>query len=73
MNIFKSKRLKYALTIEDVAAKILVSPHIIEDLEGDNYKAIPAPFGYYCAKSYADFLEVNVPEVIKKTKPITAR
>ena len=73
MNCFKEKRLEYRISIEDVSRKIFISTYVIEDLENENYNSIPRPFFYYCAKNYADFLMIELPEIIKKTKPVNAK
>ncbi|MDB4234368.1 helix-turn-helix domain-containing protein [Alphaproteobacteria bacterium] len=70
MNCFKSKRLEFSISIEEAAEKISISPYVLEDLENDNYQAIPQPFIYYCAKHYADFLEIELPKIIKRARPI---
>ena len=44
MNCFKSKRLEFSISIEEAAEKISISPYVLEDLENDNYQAIPQPF-----------------------------
>ena len=70
MNSFKSKRQEFRISIEEVAKKISISPYVLEDLETENYQSIPQPFLYYCAKNYANFLQIEIPKVIKKSKPI---
>ncbi|MDC1315818.1 helix-turn-helix domain-containing protein [Alphaproteobacteria bacterium] len=73
MNTFKAKRIDFRISIEEAAKKILVSPQVIEDIENNNYQSMPNTFFYYCAKSYASFLEIDLPDIIKKTKPINKR
>ncbi|MDB9776352.1 helix-turn-helix domain-containing protein [Alphaproteobacteria bacterium] len=70
MNCFKAKRLEYSISIKEASEKMLISPYVLEDLENGNYQTIPQPFAYYCAKNYANFLSIELPEIIRKAKPI---
>ena len=69
MNVFKSKRAQFNVTLEEVSKKIFISPHVLKDLEEGNYEAILHPFVYYCAKDYAKFLGIELPNNIKKIEP----
>ena len=43
------------------------------NLENGYYSNIPQPFLYYCAKNYANFLEIELPLIIKKTTPMNIK
>jgi len=73
LNSFKQKRIKLNLSIEETAKKVLISSKVLEDLENGHYSNISQPFLYYCAKNYANFLEIELPLIIKKTTPIKIR
>lgn len=69
MNTFKKKRLYKTLTIEEVAKKINVSPQVIKDLESTDIKTSSYPFVYYCAKSYAEYLNIDLPQKFLRHMP----
>jgi|TARA_B110000305_G_C19305626_1_gene571416 cytoskeletal protein RodZ len=73
LNPFNQKRIELNLSIEETAKKVFISPHVLEDLENGYYSNIPQPFLYYCAKNYANFLEIELPLIIKKTTPMNIK
>jgi len=73
MNSFKQKRIKLNLSIEKMSKKVFISSQVLEDLENGHYNNISQPFLYYCAKNYANFLEIELPLIIKKTTPMNIK
>lgn len=69
MNIFKAKRVEMKLSIDDVIKEIQHPVSVIESIERDELDFLPRPYRYYCAKTYAKFLDINnMPNVLKKYK-----
>ena len=69
MNIFKIKRAEMKLSIDDVTKEIQYPISVIESIERDELDFLPRPYRYYCAKTYAKFLDINnMPDLLKKYK-----
>ena len=69
MNAFKKKRLYKTITIEEVAKKINVAPQVIKELESTSENSNSYNFIYYCAKSYAEYLKIDLPQKFLRHKP----
>ena len=69
MNTFKIKRAEMKLSIDDVTKEIQYPISVIESIERDELDFLPRPYRYYCAKTYAKFLDINnMPDLLKKYK-----
>ena len=68
-NVFKQARLQKNLLLSDVSEKICYSSYIIEAIENDKINFLPKPYNYYCAKNYAEFLNLKeIDDILLKYK-----
>lgn len=67
VNKFKEERLQKKITIKSVAKKTCYPIYIIEAIESERTDFLPKPYAYYCAKTYAEFLEIkDIKKLLKK-------
>ena len=70
-SVLKEARGKKTLTFEEVHSKTKIHPRVLQLLEDDKFDKLPSPlFAKSFLKSYAEFLEVNVEELLKNYEKI---
>jgi len=64
--LLRETRTKKAISLEEVHAKIKIHPRVLELLEENRFEKLPSPlFVKSFLKSYAEYLELSVDEVIQ--------
>ncbi|MAV82823.1 MAG: hypothetical protein CMI90_05120 [Pelagibacteraceae bacterium] len=66
MNEFKCIRLKSSVSVEQAAKKLGIHPEVVKDLEKEGHHILSNPFIYFCAKNYAKYLNIDLPEKFLK-------
>ena len=66
-NVLKEARSKKSISLEEVHSRIKIHPRVLQLLEEDKFEKLPSPvFVKSFLKSYAEFLEVNPEEIIRR-------
>ena len=63
-NFFKFNREQKNISLEEITRELCYPTYVIEAIENNKVNFLPKPYNYYCAKNYASYLGVKLPNEV---------